>query len=62
MEEVPSLESAQLIFSLAFVQFLLTMLLLLHLGMVMYTLCHYMLEVCYVCFDFVFTEDYSKGS
>ena len=42
--EIQSLEFAQLVFILALVQYPLTMLPSLHFRIVMYTLCHYMLE------------------
>ena len=48
-------EFAQLVFSLALVQHFLTKPTPLHFGLVMYILCHYMLEVCDLCFDFDFT-------
>ena len=56
-----SLEFFQLVFSLVFVQRFLTMIPSLHFVMVMYILCHYMLEVCdfLFFFNFCFTGDYS---
>ena len=55
--EMESLEFAQLVCSLALVQYFLTMLPSLHFGMVMYILCHYMLEVC----DLLFDLDFHRG-
>ena len=57
--EVQSLEFAQLVFSLALAQYFLTMLPYLDFGMVMYILCHYILEVYDVLFDFDLTGDHS---
>ena len=54
-----SLEFAQLAFGLVVVQYFLTVLPSLCFGMVMYILCHYMLEVCDLLFDCNFTGDYS---
>ena len=51
-------EFVQLIFSLVLVQYFLTMFLSLRSGVVTYTQCHYMLEVCDLPFDFDFI-DYS---
>lgn len=49
---IQNLEFALLVFSLALVQYFLTMLLL---GMVMYILNHYMMELCDLLFYFDFT-------
>lgn len=48
--EMQSMEFAQLVFSLVLIQYFLTVLLF---GMVMYILCHYMLEVCNFLFWFL---------
>ena len=50
--EIQCLEFAPLVFGLAW--YFLTMFLFLHFGMVMYILCHYMLEVCDLLFHFYF--------
>jgi len=47
--EMQSLKFAQLLYSLALVQYFLKKL---PFGMVMYILCHYILEVCDLLFDF----------
>ena len=47
-------------FGLALVQYFLTMLPSLCFGMVMYILCHYMLEVYDLLLDLEFKEDYSS--
>ena len=54
--ELPSLEYAQLVFSVDFFQCFLAIFPSLHFGMVMYILCHchYMLEVYDLLFDFDF--------
>ena len=52
--KMQSLEFAQLVFSLALVQYVLTILPSLCFRMKMYILCHYMLEVCDLLFDFDF--------
>ena len=57
--KMQSLEFVQLVFGLALVQYFLTMPPSLCFGMVMYILCHYMLEVCDLFFDFYFTCDCS---
>lgn len=44
--EMQRLEAVQLVFSLALVQYSLIMFSVLPFGMVIYTLCYYMLEVC----------------
>ena len=46
-------------FGLGMVQYFLTVFLSLHFGVVMYILCHDMLKVCDLLFDFDFIEDYS---
>ena len=46
-------------FSFGLVQYFLTVLPSLHLRMVIYILCYYMLEVCDLHFDFNFIGDYS---
>lgn len=51
------LEFAQLVFRLALFQYFLTMTPSLHSGMLLYILCHYMLEVCDM-FLFLFYTDY----
>lgn len=56
--EMQSLEFAQLVFGLTLVQYFLTMFPFLHFGVVMYILCHYMLQVCDL-FDLDLIEDYS---
>ena len=50
--EMQGLEFAQLVFSLALIQYFLTMLPFLHFEMVMYILCHCMLQVCDLFFLF----------
>ena len=57
--EMHSWEFVQLVFSLAVVQYFLAMLPPLNFGRVIYTLCHYMLKVCDLLFDFDSMEDYS---
>ena len=57
--EMQSLEFAQLVFSLAFVQYFLAILLSMCFGMIICILCHYMLEVCDLLFYFNFIGDYS---
>ena len=57
--EMQSLEFALIVLGLALVQYFLTMLPSLCFRMVMYILCHYMLEVCDLLFDFDFTGNYS---
>lgn len=52
---IQNLEFALLVFSLALVQYFLTMLLL---GMVMYILNHYMMELCDLLFYFDFIGDH----
>ena len=52
--ETQSLEFAQMVFGLPLVQYFLSMLPSLHFGMVLYILCHYMLEVCDLLFYFDF--------
>lgn len=56
--ELQSLEFAQQVFGLALVQYFLTMFPFPHFRMVMYILCHYMLEVCNLLYYFDFTGDY----
>ena len=51
--EMQSFEFAQLVFSLALVQYFL---IILPFGMTVYILSHYMLEVCDLLFDFDFME------
>lgn len=48
-----------LVFTFALVQYFLAILPFLHFGMVMYILCHYMLEVFDMLFDFDFTGYYN---
>ena len=50
--EMQSLEFAQMVFSLALVQYFLTILPFLHLEQVIYIQCHYMLGVCDLFFFF----------
>ena len=50
--EIQNLEYAQIIFDLALVQYFLTVPLSLCLGMTIYILCHSMVEVCELLFDF----------
>ena len=52
--EMLSLEFDQLVFGLSLVQCFLTMFPSLWFGLVMHFLCHYMLEVCDLFFDFDF--------
>ena len=44
---------ALLVFSIALIQYFLTMALFFPFGMVMYILCDCMLEICYLLFDFI---------
>ena len=57
--QMQSLEFPQLAFGLAVVHYFLTMFQSLCFGIVMYILCHYVLEICNLIFDFNFTGDYS---
>lgn len=54
-----SMEYSWLVFCLAFVQYILTILSSLLFGMSMLILCHSMLEVCNLDFDFVFKGGYN---
>ena len=56
--EIQSLEFAQIIFVLSLVQDSLPILAFLLVGMMMWILCHYILEVYDLLFDFVFTGKY----
>ena len=57
--QMQSLEFPQLAFGLAVVQYFLTMFQSLCFGMVMYILCHYVLEIYDLLFGFGFIGDYS---
>ena len=57
--EMQSLEFVQLVFSLVLLQHFLTVLSFLPLGMVVYILCHYMLELYDLPFYFDFIGEYS---
>ena len=57
--EMHSLVFSQLVFSLDFVQYFLTVLLSLCFQMLLYILCHDMLEVYDLLFNFEFIGDYS---
>ena len=50
--EMQSLEFAQLVFDIILVQYFFTMLPSIHFGIVIYILCHDMLEVCDLLFGF----------
>lgn len=56
--EIKNLEISQLVFGLALIHYFLTMLPFLCFGMIMYILCHYMLEVCDLLLGFEFTGGY----
>lgn len=49
-----SLEFAHLLFSLAFIWYFIVILSSLDFGVAIYILCHYILEVCNLLFDFDF--------
>ena len=57
--EIQSLEFAQLVFGLALVKHFLIMIPFLPFEMKMYIMCHFMLEVCDLPFDFDFTGNYT---
>ena len=57
--EMKTLEFSQLVFILVLVQYVIFMLLAHTFEMVMYVLCHCVLELCDLLFDFDFTAGYT---